>query len=61
MTGRHYALHDGTHEKWPIMRKWASAVEADVEEAKRNLEPVEDLQVSISAARATQRTTAPVP
>ncbi len=51
VTGRHYALHDGTHEKWPIMRKWAAAVQADVEEAIEALEPADELRAAIAAAR----------
>lgn len=39
VTGRHYALHHGTHEKWPSMRAWATDVEADVTMAVNALEP----------------------
>ena len=35
VTGRHYALHTGEHEKWPVMRKWVSAIEADLERATK--------------------------
>lgn len=51
VTGRHYSLHDGTHEKWPVMRKWAAAVQADVERASGVLEPVDELKAAIAAAR----------
>lgn len=51
VTGRHYSLHDGTHEKWPVMRRWVSVVEADVEAAVRAMEPIEELKAAISAAR----------
>ncbi|SDH09698.1 tyrosine-type recombinase/integrase [Pelagibacterium luteolum] len=51
VTGRHYSLHDGTHEKWPVMRRWVSAVETDVEAAMQALEPVDELKSAISAAR----------
>jgi hypothetical protein len=27
VTGGHYALLDGTHRSWPIMRTWVGAVE----------------------------------
>lgn len=30
VTRAHYALHDGSHFKWPIMRTWVDAVEAQV-------------------------------
>lgn len=51
VTGRHYSLHDGTHEKWPVMRKWAAAVEADIAAAMDLLEPIDELKASIAAAR----------
>ncbi|MHA6692537.1 tyrosine-type recombinase/integrase [Devosia sp. A449] len=51
VTGRHYSLHDGTHAKWPIMRKWVSAIETDIESALAVLEPVEQIKAAIEAAR----------
>lgn len=51
VTGRHYALHDGTHSKWPIMRKWSAAIEADVAKAQADLETVDELKAKIEAAR----------
>ncbi|UYO00175.1 MAG: integrase family protein [Devosia sp.] len=51
VTGRHYSLHDGTHEKWPVMRKWAAAIDADVARAIEALEPVDELKLAIAAAR----------
>lgn len=51
VTGRHYSLHDGTHEKWPVMQKWAAAVEADVERAMSTLESVDELRSAVAAAR----------
>ena len=51
VTGRHYSLHDGTHEKWPVMRRWAAAVEADAARAGAALESVEDLRAAIAEAR----------
>lgn len=51
VTGRHYSLHDGTHEKWPVMRRWAAAIEADIERATAALEPVDEIRAAIAAAR----------
>lgn len=51
VTGRHYALHDGSHAKWPIMRRWAAALEAEIEMAQAALEPVEEIKAAIDAAR----------
>ena len=51
VTGRHYSLHDGTHEKWPIMRKWAAAVEADVARAVEILEPIDEIKGAIAERR----------
>lgn len=51
VTGRHYSLHDGTHEKWPVMRRWAAAVEADIVQATAALESVDEIKAAIAAAR----------
>ncbi|GAB5429387.1 MAG: hypothetical protein Devi2KO_28460 [Devosia indica] len=51
VTGRHYSLHDGTHEKWPVMRRWTDAVEAEIAGAVARLESIETLKVAVTAAR----------
>lgn len=51
VTGRHYSLHDGTHSKWPLMRKWAAALEEDIAKATAALEPVAEIRASIEVAR----------
>jgi integrase len=51
VTGRHYALHDGSHEKWPVMQKWCAAVDADALRATLALEPVDEIRAAIAASR----------
>jgi integrase len=51
VTGRHYALHDGSHRKWPVVRKWAAALEAEIAKATAELESVEELKAAIEEAR----------
>jgi hypothetical protein len=51
VTGRHYALHDGTHKTWDIMNKWVGALEPLIEHAVCKLESVETLKAAIDAAR----------
>ncbi|MBJ6986072.1 hypothetical protein [Devosia sp. MC521] len=51
VTGRHYALHEGSHGKWPVMRKWAAAVEGDLATAVAKLEPIDEIKAVIAAAR----------
>ena len=51
VTGKSYALHDGTHRKWPIMTLWCDAVDAEIQAVLASLEPVEALRAAIAAAR----------
>lgn len=43
VTGVHYSYYDGTNARWPVMRAWTAALEAAVEVAVTELEPVEEI------------------
>lgn len=51
VTGVHYALHDGTHRTWPIMRSWVAAIEPLIDIEARKLPDVKVLKAAMGAAR----------
>jgi integrase len=51
VTGVHYALHDGTHRSWPIMRSWVDAVEQLIAIESAKLPPVAVIRAAMATAR----------
>jgi integrase len=51
VTGRHYALHDGTSRTWAIMTTWCEGIQPSIDAAIDELEPVEELRAAIARAR----------
>jgi len=51
VTGTHYALHDGTHRTWGIMRSWVAALEPLIEIETVKLPPVKEISAAMAAAR----------
>jgi len=51
VTAKHYALHNGTHRTWDIMRTWAAALEPEIEKAIAALEPVAEIKAAMRLAR----------
>lgn len=43
VTGIHYSFYDGTNATWPVMRAWCAALEAAVEVAVAELEPLDEI------------------
>lgn len=54
VTGAHYALHDGTHRTWDIMRAWAGMLELEIEKAIAALEPIAEIEAAMRVARYGQ-------
>lgn len=46
-----YALHDGSHFKWPLMQRWGSAIDAAVVEAQKTLGTPKELSDAIYGHR----------
>jgi hypothetical protein len=51
VTGVHYALHDGTHRSWPIMRSWVDALEPLIDAEAAGLPPADEIRRAMAAAR----------
>lgn len=51
VTAKHYALHNGTHRTWDIMRTWAAALEPEIEKAVAALEPMAEIKAAMHIAR----------
>ncbi|WEJ31723.1 hypothetical protein [Devosia sp. SD17-2] len=51
VTGAHYALHNGTHKTWPIMRAWSEAVSGAIEMAGVEMESLPDLKLAMAAKK----------
>lgn len=51
VTGAHYALHDGTHRTWDIMRAWIDMLEPEIDKAVAALEPVAEIKAAMRLAR----------
>lgn len=55
VTAKHYALHNGTHRTWDVMRTWCAALEPEIEKAIAALEPVSEIKAAMRVARRGQK------